>query len=123
VSTLSSGQYKGIEKDDDPFGACYVLPFMACLLLAKQLLLLEFLHIDELIFSDTGLVDKIGDTKQSKAVMGCLTAFCEAVGPQFVFSRVGGRPCSMMHAQDLFYDQLSSARALRRKFLCIVCCS
>jgi hypothetical protein len=30
VSILSSGLYEEIEKDDDQFGACYVLPFMAC---------------------------------------------------------------------------------------------
>ncbi|GAQ86856.1 Armadillo repeat superfamily protein [Klebsormidium nitens] len=35
-----------------------------------------------------GLVDKIGDAKMGGQVKGCLTAFCEAVGPQFVFSRL-----------------------------------
>lgn len=46
------------------------------------------------------MVEKVGDIKTRIQAMKCLTTFCEAVGPKFVFDRV--REAKFLHLRMLF---------------------
>lgn len=61
----------------------------------------------------TGISERVADIKTRAQSMKCLTTFCEAVGPGFVFERVSV-VCTFVHWMIVFHGSEQLLFSCRR---------